>query len=154
MRKPIAVLAPILLLTLAGCSDGQLLLDGRSHPAGYDELLEQAPPPPGQNIHVIELDRSESQSVHLVRIRDREQPHLHTRYDVFVVLLRGKGSLWLGGERRPMREGDTAFIRRGRPHHFVNEGSSPAAAMAVFAPAFDGPDQQPVAAAETGSSPR
>ena len=103
-----------------------------------------AAPPAAQNITVTEIQRSENSSVALVQVRDREQPHVHTRYDLTVVVASGTGTLWLNGTALPMQKGDAAFIPKGTPHYFVNAGSGPAAAIVVFSPAFSGPDQQPV----------
>ena len=83
-------------------------------------------------------------SVSLVQVRDREQPHVHTRYDLTVMVADGEGTLWLNGTPLPMVPGDVAFIPRGTPHYFVNDGAQPATAIVVFAPAFEGPDQQPI----------
>jgi len=106
--------------------------------------LWKHPLPEDQNIRTIELQRSVNSSVSLVEVRDREAPHIHTRYDLTVVVSRGQGTLWLNGESRPMRAGDAAFIPKRTPHYFVNEGSEPAVAVVVFSPAFTDPDQQPV----------
>ena len=78
-----------------------------------------------------------------MQIRDREQPHVHTRYDLSVVLVKGRGTLHLDGAALAMREGDVAFVAQGTPHFFVNQGGTPAAALVVFSPAFSGPDQVP-----------
>lgn len=99
---------------------------------------------PNDNIRPTELRRGENTSIALVQVRDREQPHVHTRYDLTVMVARGSGTLWLNGAPLPMGEGDVAFIPKGTPHYFVNTGSEPAAALVVFGPAFTGPDQQPV----------
>ena len=40
-----------------------------------------------------------------------------------------------------MHAGDVAVVPRGTPHYFVNTGSAPAAAFAVFTPPYDGQDQ-------------
>jgi quercetin dioxygenase-like cupin family protein len=102
-----------------------------------------APLGPSENIRPTEVRRGESSSVSLVQIRDREQPHRHARYDLTVTLVHGSGTLWLNGAPLAMHAGDVAFIPRGTPHYFVNDGPDPAAALVVFAPAFTGPDQQP-----------
>jgi quercetin dioxygenase-like cupin family protein len=108
-----------------------------------EELLRANPIAPDENIIATPLRRGSSSSLHLVQIRDREQPHVHARYDLTVTLLRGKGILHLGEQGLPMRAGDVAFIPRGAPHFFVNEGNQPAVAVVSFAPAFDAPDQKP-----------
>ena len=110
----------------------------------YDALIAVTPIGPDENIRVRELERGANSSVSLVQIRDREQPHIHTRYDLTVLLAKGSGTLWLNGNAMPMHQGDTAFIAKGTPHYFVNDGPEPAAALVVFAPAFKEPDQQSV----------
>jgi mannose-6-phosphate isomerase-like protein (cupin superfamily) len=135
-----------MLFTVAGCltrpQSARLLTADAPAPVAVTAL---APPlGPSDNIRPSELRRGESSSIALVQVRDREQPHVHTRYDLTVTLVRGSGTLWLGGVPQPMGEGDIAFIPRGTPHYFVNQGSAPAAALVVFAPPFSGPDQRPV----------
>jgi quercetin dioxygenase-like cupin family protein len=130
---------------LAGCTaKGYLLVRDPPRALEVEELIRAAPLAAGQNIRPTELRRADNMSVHLVRIRDREQPHVHTRYDLAVVLVRGTGTLWLAGKPLPMREGDVAVIPKETAHFFVNEGREPASALVVFSPAFDGPDQRPV----------
>ena len=102
---------------------------------------DRAPLAAGENIRPIELRRGDGSSLFLVQVRDREQPHVHTRYDLTVTTVAGAGTLWLNGVALPMRTGDVAFIPKGTPHYFVNEGREPAVALVVFAPAFSGPDQ-------------
>ncbi len=144
----------VLLAVPLGCS-------ARPHPA---RLLTPDPPnavsistlaaplAPGDNVRPTEVRRGDSSSIALVQVRDREQPHVHTRYDLTVVIAKGSGTLWLNGAPLPMGEGDVAFIPKGTPHYFVNGGSEPAAALVVFAPAFSGPDQQPVSPQDAPSS--
>jgi quercetin dioxygenase-like cupin family protein len=128
---------------LTGCARSpRSLLASPPRAATVEELLAAHPLPPGENIRAAELARGESASLHLVRIRDREKPHVHTRYDLTVTLLGGEGTLWLDGKALPMRAGDVAFVPRGTPHYFVNEGCKPAAALVSFSPPFDGPDQE------------
>jgi quercetin dioxygenase-like cupin family protein len=134
------------VLLAAGCAAQPRVLLPRP-PASVDpgELVARAPMRSGDNIVSTLIERGEHASLHLVRIADREQPHVHERYDLTVLLLRGKGTLHLNGRALPMRAGDASFIPKGTPHFFVNQGTDPAAALVSFAPAFDGPDQQPLA---------
>jgi quercetin dioxygenase-like cupin family protein len=134
------------LLLAAGCdsTDRALLLPRPPHGTAYDTLIAESPLAAGENIRVRELEHGDSSSVSLVQIRDREQPHVHTRYDLTVTLVEGWGTLWLDGTALPMQAGSTAFIPKGTPHYFVNQGSTPAAALVAFAPPFSGPDQAPV----------
>ncbi len=116
-------------------------------PDGADAVaraLAAAPLGPTENIRAQPLASGEHASTAVVQIRDREQPHVHTRYDIIVLLAKGQGTLWLDGVARPMRAGDAVFIPQGTPHWFVNEGDEPAVAVVTFAPPFAGPDQAPV----------
>lgn len=133
----------LLSALLAGCSSaGRLLL---SAPPRTVAAAAAVPPlPAGVGIAPTEVARADAASLSLVRIRDREVPHVHTRYDLAVTLLTGEGVLWLDGAPLPMRPGDVAFVPRGTPHWFVNQGRDPATAAVVFAPPFTGPDQAPV----------
>jgi quercetin dioxygenase-like cupin family protein len=108
-----------------------------------DALLVRSPLAAGENIKAVPLQSGEHASVTLVQIRDREQPHRHTRYDIMVLLVCGTGTLHLGDRALPMRVGDASFITKGTPHYFVNDGTEPAVALVTFAPAFSGPDQEP-----------
>jgi len=132
-------------MTLCACAPREPVFIGT--PPGTTALgavLAANPPAPGENIHVTPLQRGEHVSLQLVQVRDREKPHVHTRYDLVVLLIRGHGVLRLGDAALAMRPGDVAFVPRGTPHFFVNDGQDPAAALVIFAPAFDGPDQVPV----------
>jgi len=138
----------LFLVLAAGCAhQSRLLLPGPPRTDEIGALLDGTRLAPGENIRVTPLPPGEHASVSLVQIRDREQPHVHTRYDLTVLLVRGAGTLNLDGRNLPMRAGDSAFIPRGTPHYFVNEGGTPAAALVTFAPPFDGSDQQPLAPA-------
>jgi mannose-6-phosphate isomerase-like protein (cupin superfamily) len=136
-----------LLVGVVACAarpSPHLIEPGAALPSAISALAARSPLAAGQNIGATELRRSVHSSVHLVQVRDREQPHVHTRYDLVVLMADGAGTLWLDGHPRPMRAGDAAYIPVGTPHYFVNEGRDPAVAVVVFSPPFDGPDQRPV----------
>jgi quercetin dioxygenase-like cupin family protein len=137
---------PVLCICAASCTARPTARVLRSNPQGAADvtaLEAQVPLGPADNIRATELQRGEYSSIALVQIRDREQPHSHSRYDLTVTLLDGTGTVWLNGTALPMRPGDVAYIPRGTPHYFVNDGRAPAAALVTFAPPFAGPDQQP-----------
>jgi len=136
----IFVLAVALLL--AGCSERSPQLLTHDPPHAVQATTLAPPLAANENVRARDVRSGDSSSLSLVQIRDREQPHIHTRYDLTVMLVRGSGTLWLNGTALPMHESDVAFIPKGTPHYFVNSGSEPAAAVVVFAPPFGGPDQQ------------
>lgn len=147
MQRSVRLVAMLLVAGGAACGQpAHVLIRPDAPTAGIPALIAQAPLRPDESIRATPLQRGEHASIALVQIGDREPPHIHTRYDLAVVLVRGAGTLWLSGQAMPMRAGDTAFIPKNTAHYFVNDGSEPAAALVMFAPPFDGPDQQPVAA--------
>lgn len=109
-----------------------------------DELADRAPLSPGQDFRVVEVGRDAATSHHVVSIRTRETPHRHDRHDLWVVMLRGHGTMRLGEEARPVGEGSILWVPRGTPHAFANASDAPAVAYAVYAPPFDGADRVPV----------
>jgi mannose-6-phosphate isomerase-like protein (cupin superfamily) len=96
---------------------------------------------PGEEFRMLELGRDPHSSHHLVWIRDREVPHRHDRHDLLVVILRGHGAMQLGSEAREVGEGSVLYVPRGTIHAFRNASDAPAAAYAVYLPAFDGSDR-------------
>ncbi len=109
-----------------------------------DALAARHPLPAGEDFVVREVARDAHSSHHVVWIRDREQPHRHDRHDLFVVIVRGFGTMRLGAEERPVGSGSILYVPRGTPHAFKNESGEPALAYAVYVPAFDGQDRVPV----------
>jgi quercetin dioxygenase-like cupin family protein len=152
MKHALVLIASVAAIALAGCSrtTGLLRPDPPSR-QDIEALLAAAPLVPGENIRPTLIQHGDNMSLFLVQVADRETPHVHTRYDLSVLLVRGKGTLWLNGQPLDMERGDTAFIPRGTPHFFVNDGCEPAAALVTFAPRFEGPDQ---ASPESGTKTR
>jgi mannose-6-phosphate isomerase-like protein (cupin superfamily) len=107
-------------------------------------LLAEHPLQQGKDFQVIEIGRDTASSQHLVWIVDREQPHRHDGHDLFVVMLRGYGSMRLGAETRPVGPGSILYVPRATPHAFTNLSGAPAAAYAIYFPPFDGVDRVPV----------
>jgi quercetin dioxygenase-like cupin family protein len=138
---------PLLLIfffaSLSACVSGPhlyLQYGNEYQEINLDKILADNPLPPGENIKVVNLGRSQSASQHIVQIRDREVPHLHKLHDATVTMLRGQGYLILGKNRINLKTGDVVHIPRGAPHYYVKTASEPTVALAVYAPAFDGKD--------------
>lgn len=106
-----------------------------------DDLAAKAVLADDEAFRVVEIDRDAHTSHHVVAIRDREQPHHHATHDLWVVMLRGSGSMLLGDEERAVGPGSILYVPRGTVHAFRNAGSEPAIAYAVYAPAFHGADR-------------
>ena len=108
------------------------------------DLLAAHPLEAGKSFQVIEIGRDAGSSHHLAWIVDRESPHRHDTHDLFVVMLRGWGTMRIGAETRPVGEGSVIYVPRATPHAFTNLSGAPAASYAIYFPPFDGKDRVPV----------
>lgn len=106
-------------------------------------LIERAELPDGQMFKIVEVGRDAASSHHVVAIRDRESPHRHDTHDLFVVMLRGHGTMRLGDATRPVGEGSILYVPRATVHAFTNLSAEPAIAYAIYFPPFDGKDRVP-----------
>lgn len=110
-------------------------------------FIKDRPIAAGENIRNDLIAASSQSSVHLVQIRGAEKPHIHAEHDLRVVVVRGRGTMMLGGRKISAGVGSVFEIRRGTPHHFINTGTRPAAGVATFTPPYDGKDNIPVSGA-------
>lgn len=106
-----------------------------------DALAARYPLAEGKDFQVSEVGRDAYSSQHVVWIVDREIPHRHDTHDLFVVMLKGSGTMRLGAETLPVGEGSLLYVPRGTPHAFANASGAPALAYAVYFPPFDGKDR-------------
>lgn len=131
-------------------------LDAGSTPAAVDalfadgrltepltSLIERARLDDGQMFKIVDVGRDAASSHHVVAIRDRESPHRHDTHDLFVVMLRGHGTMRLGDEARPVGAGSILYVPRATVHAFTNLSAEPAIAYAIYFPPFDGKDRIP-----------
>lgn len=107
----------------------------------FATLAARVPLEPDQDFRVEELGRSEQTSHHVGAIRTGEALHRHDRHDQLVVLVRGRGTMRVGEEVRPVEQGSILFLPRGVPHAFTNGGVEPAIAYLMYAPPYDGKDR-------------
>ena len=146
IETPFRIATALLLAgSVAACAEPPAVLDGlfadgrRTVP--LRSLIEAARLAPDEEFKVSEIGRDAHSSHHLVAIRSREVPHRHDRHDLFVVMLRGHGSMLVGEEERSVGPGSILYVPRGTVHAFRNATSAPAVAYAVYGPAFDGRDR-------------
>ena len=92
-----------------------------------------------KEIEVVRLNDTENMTQLLAFIRTAEEPHYHAQHDLTFTVLRGRGELYLDGERYKLSEGDFAFIPKGKVHFYTNT-SAVSVLLAVFSPRYDGKD--------------
>jgi len=78
----------------------------------------------------------------LLEIAVAEPPHAHDEHDLTIVLLKGSGTLFLGGHPYTMRAGDVTHIAPGVAHHFHPSRSEVCVGLAFFTPRLAGPDRR------------
>jgi len=95
---------------------------------------------PEENILSTTIIRGDFASYHLVQIRDSEKNHAHEYHDLVVFIQSGTGLMLLDKTSIKVRAGSIIFIPHGMPHYFVNGGTDPAVAIAIFSPDYSGKD--------------
>lgn len=143
-----AVALSVLLAAAAGCARGRdatLVWEGAGPPrvesaAALSERLAPVGPGVRRGTWGESVDAT-FQALDSVRA---EEPHVHARHDLTVVLLRGHGVLVVEGRRYALTSGDVVHVLRGRVHAFAPQGN--AVALAIFTPPLDGIDYVPAGA--------
>ena len=108
-----------------------------------EEALQQNPLATNQEIRVTNLGLAPEVSHHIVQVRTKERLHTHKEHDLTVFLYRGNGRMTVGSQSFPIRTGDSLYVPRGVVHTFENLGKTPAVAIVIFTPGFDGKDTIP-----------
>jgi len=92
-----------------------------------------------KEIEVVKLNETPNVSQFLVFIKTSEVPHYHAHHDLTFTVLKGKGELYLEGERKELQSGDWAFIPKGAVHFYRNTDEI-SVLLAIFSPSYDGRD--------------
>ena len=122
-----------------------VFFEGTRITAEIDTVMRGANLRPDDNIRTWPLGSDERTSHFLAGIRDGEIPHSHLEHDLFVMVLRGEGTMEMGGEEEKLLgEGSIAYIPRGVPHAFRNKSELPSMVYVIYSPPTDGTDWVPV----------
>lgn len=146
--KKLGIFLPAALWVLAGCASRRVVFHhitplGKLEQKSLDQMLWEHTVDPGKDVDSERIVVSESASYHLIRVQGSEKPHVHETHDLAVFVLAGTGVLFLGDGSVRVGEGSVIFIPQGKRHYFVNTGPTPAVAVAVFSPPYDGKDEVP-----------
>jgi len=148
-KRFFSILTFVLLAMLAvGCQGPSkriyALSDGEIYAREWVDVVREKPIAKDEDVSLIPLFSDENSSCYILQVNDAEEPHIHEKHDLTLILKRGEGTLNLRDRVLPMNAGDVAFIPRGAPHWFVNDKKGSAAiAFLVFSPSFDGKGTRP-----------
>lgn len=146
-RYIINLAAVALSLTFAGCYCPKQriysLTDEGLYNKSWYEVVKENPIGKDENIKVTPLFKNADSSHYIIQINDKERPHIHDSHDLTIIMKKGEGTLHLEDEKLEMKQGDVAFIPRGKAHWFENEHKRCAAiSYVIFTPSYDGKDKR------------
>ncbi len=139
LRWLILGLCPMVFTACLGKQTGVLYMPGEALARINWSAAEQE-----REIAVRTLKTTAETSHHLIRLRTREEPHIHRQHDLTVVVLAGKAIVHLGDKSYHTRAGDVVEIPRGIPHWAENIHDSASVVYAIYNPPFDGLDRHPL----------
>ena len=150
LSKRVFCIVTFLLLTMlaVGCQGPSkriyTLTGGELYAREWIGIVRENPIAKGENTKLTPLFKDEKSSHHILQINDSEEPHIHAKHDLTMIVKQGEGTLNLRDKVLPMNAGDVAFIPRGTLHWFVNDKKGrPAVVYMLFSPAFDGTGTRP-----------
>jgi mannose-6-phosphate isomerase-like protein (cupin superfamily) len=95
-------------------------------------------------IVVRTIRQSQHASFQWILINAAEDPHVHDRTDMTVVIVTGKVRMHLGDSHQMAGPGDVIDVPMGTSHWVQNLHSEGSTAFSVFSPAYDGKDRRSI----------
>jgi len=127
----------MLLVISGGCSGFSVIPpDDAGRPPAVIDAMRELDKAPDQDLAVVTLVESSSESFHLIRVRDRVTPHIHEWSDETVYILQGEGDLLLDQEWRRVRAGMLIHVPKGVPHAYINRGATDTLVLSAYSPPF------------------
>ena len=103
------------------------------------DLVKKVEIKPEEDVAMLEIARSDTQSVHLVfmPVGKKVRAHYHKERDEFYVVLQGRAKLRIKNDIYEVGEGHVAFIPRGTIHGIESIGVDPLIVIFVSSPPYD-----------------
>ena len=103
------------------------------------DLVKKVEIKPEEDVAMLEIARSDTQSVHLVfmPVGKKVRAHYHKERDEFYVILQGRAKLRIKNDIYEVGEGHVAFIPRGTIHGIESIGVDPLIVIFVSSPPYD-----------------
>ena len=91
---------------------------------------------PEVGIGLARMVKGDNISFHVALVENRIKLHYHRYRDEVYYIVKGKGLIRVGEEKRDVREGDVVLIPKGEPHSLENKGKEPLVLVFASAPPF------------------
>lgn len=119
----------------------RLVWEGSGLPRVEDATaVAQALPQAGPGLRRGVWGEGSDATYHLLETEIPEPPHLHAHHDLTVIVLRGRGTLFVEDRQVDVRAGDVLYIIRGRVHHFHPAPGTTVTGLAIYTPRLEKSD--------------
>ncbi len=93
------------------------------------------------NIAVIPVYSDQNASAFVIFVKDHVRKHYHKTHTETVIVLEGKGQMFLGTEVFDIRKGDQMIIPPGTHHSVVVKSKRPLKVLSIQSPYFENKDR-------------
>ena len=138
------IIITVFLLAISGCR----VRNEPNRSIGPNKVIEIKYPQNKQLIQKVPLQKSTTESLHAIRVKDREKPHYHDNHSLRVVVTAGCGYIHFRNKKFRIKPGDQILIPPKTLHWAQSLCNKPLEVIAAFSPPFDGKDIR--AAQESG----
>lgn len=124
----------ILILSLFTFSIAQAQINSKA-------LADVKPEKDYKNVATIPVYSDQNASVFVIYIKNHVPKHFHKTHTETVIVLEGKGEMFLGGEVFNIKKGDQMVIPPGTHHSVVVKSKKPLKVVSIQAPKFENKDR-------------
>jgi len=93
------------------------------------------------NVQSIPLYSDDYASAFIVFVKKQVPKHIHAEHTEIVVVLEGKGEMFLGHEIFTVRKGDQIIIPAMTAHAVITRSKKPLKVLSIQSPRFEGEDR-------------
>jgi len=93
------------------------------------------------NVQSIPLYSDDYASAFIVFVKKQVPKHIHAEHTEIVVVMEGKGEMFLGHEINTVRKGDQIIIPAMTAHAVITRSKKPLKVLSIQSPRFEGEDR-------------
>jgi len=94
-----------------------------------------------KNVHVQKLHSDDRTTVFMIWVKEAVKAHRHESHTEVIVVYRGKGSMRVGTEVKPIKKGDIILVPMNTVHSVKTTSKKPLKVLSIQAPVFLGKDR-------------